>query len=73
MIITDIKVSPQYILRGLSAKNVRFMIAGIAASSSYRACPLDLQGRLLIPLFIFHKKYFSNPTFIHFAHIAFFI
>ena len=30
-------------------------------------------GRLLIPLFIFHKKYFSNPTFSHFAQIAFFM
>lgn len=30
-------------------------------------------GRLLTPFFIFHKKYFSNPTFIHFAQIAFFM
>ena len=26
-----------------------------------------------VPFFIFHRKYFSNPTFIHFAQIAFFM
>lgn len=30
-------------------------------------------GRLLTPFFIFHRKYFSNPTFIHFAQIAFLV
>ncbi len=34
---------------------------------------LFFHGRLLSPLFIFHKKYFSNPTFIHFAQTAFFM
>src|SRR5512139_350851 len=31
------------------------------------------QGRLLKPFFIFHRKYFSNPTFIHFAQTAFLV
>jgi hypothetical protein len=30
-------------------------------------------GKLLTPFFIFHRKYFSNPTFIHLAQIAFFV
>ena len=34
---------------------------------------LFIHGRLLSPFFIFHRKYFSNPTFIHFAQIAFFV
>ena len=32
-----------------------------------------LHGKLLAPFFIFHRKYFSNPTFIHLAQIAFFV
>lgn len=34
---------------------------------------LFLHGRLVSPLFIFHRKYFSNWTFSNFAQTVFFI
>lgn len=53
-------LDPFRVRKGLTKIRMKFVI-------------IFFHGKLLTPFFIFHRKYFSNPTFSHFTQTAFFI